>query len=124
MNKQVLSDWLSVLRGGKTRQIQRYLHAADGYCCLGVLVNLYLQEHGQDWYTTEAYDDDSDTNSHVYGFDNEIGILPPDVVRWAGLSSEDPFVRVNGNHYRLSFLNDNLRMNLEEIANVIEVNFS
>jgi hypothetical protein len=52
MNPQVKEKWIEALRSGEYKQTTRYLRTKDGYCCLGVLMDLYLKETGKEWVPT------------------------------------------------------------------------
>jgi hypothetical protein len=40
VKEDIKKDWVDALRSGKYKQVQGYLHKADGYCCLGVLCDV------------------------------------------------------------------------------------
>jgi hypothetical protein len=42
MNKTLKDKWVAALRSGQYRQAKEYLHVPNlGYCCLGVLCDIY-----------------------------------------------------------------------------------
>ncbi len=49
MNPEVKQKWIGALRSGKYEQGTEKLRSVSGYCCLGVLCDLYAQEHNIEW---------------------------------------------------------------------------
>ena len=49
MNPEVKQKWIDALRSGKYEQGSEKLRSVSGYCCLGVLCDLYAQEHDTQW---------------------------------------------------------------------------
>lgn len=102
MNTQIKEKWVNALRSGEYPQIQGNLRSPDGYCCLGVLCDLYAKEHSVEW-TRMDYDNNNDVidipesqfSSWQFGdffedcyyFESEEGVLPKVVSKWAGLSN-------------------------------------
>lgn len=84
MNTQIKEQWVSALRSGEYTQTDEVLRDRNGFCCLGVLCDLYLKEVGKEW--VENYND--------YVFSSEFGgeLLPPEVMAWADLKDENPVV--------------------------------
>ena len=107
MNQQVKEKWVSALRSGDYEQTQNYLHKEDGFCCLGVLCDLYGKEHNVVWELVNG-----DT---YYAFQDKKAILPVSVVEWAGVEDENPEICKTP----LSRLNDN-GSTFNEIADLIE----
>ena len=110
MNEQVKQKWLSALRSGDYKQTQNYLYADNGFCCLGVLCDLYGKEHNVEW----NFDEDGD----YYRFQNNQSSLPRPVVEWAGVEDCDPYI----DGVTLSELNDN-GSTFNKIADIIEEHF-
>lgn len=124
MNKRIKKKWLAALRGDEYKQATGQLRVCDGngdvtgYCCLGVLGDLWAQETGGEW----------DASKCVLGSDH--GNLPLAVAEWAGLDArndwddpviERPYVRdPRQRECPLSEMNDALGMSFKQIANVIE----
>lgn len=110
MNKRVKELWLTALRSGEYPQCQGQLKDDDGYCCLGVLTDLYLKETNQEWeYNKEI---------SCYQHEEFFGVLNKDVKIWAELKFQNP--RIEGKS--LSDYNDILRYDFNEIADLIEKN--
>jgi hypothetical protein len=110
MNPQIKQKWVSALRSGKYQQTQRRLHDENGFCCLGVLCDLYGKENNVEW--------DLANNGHnVYVFQDMVGCLPVSVKEWADLEDCNP--RVDDQTDSLIGLNDT-GCTFEQIADVIE----
>lgn len=127
MNKEVKQKWVAALRSGDYKQTQNHLQDSNGYCCLGVLCDLYAQEHEEvEWSDNlQFYPKGLDAKYEryfdtPYEFDEE---LPPEVMSWAGLDRADPVLVVESeNNKKLTCIdcNDNAKMNFNEIADLVE----
>lgn len=102
MNERIKKLWVEALRSGEYKQARGALNrppegiAQPGYCCLGVLCDLFrkdtgrgrwirpnkLHEHVMDF---ETVDEDGDATT-------ECSHLPREVVEWAGLTDNDPIL--------------------------------
>jgi hypothetical protein len=89
MDESVKQKWVAALRSGAYEQGIGVLRSSrnDGFCCLGVLCDLYnkenvaggwLKDEAGAWYFTDAKDDHSNT------------MLPRDVIGWADLDEDNP----------------------------------
>lgn len=116
MKKEIKAMWVKALRSGKYKKATGQLRKTDeaneptGYCCLGVLSDLYLKEHPK----AKGWDK---------GIFNNDADLPTRVRRWAGLSASDPVVKYrargrNGEE-SLSYINDKTRQTFKGIAGII-----
>lgn len=119
MNSEVKKKWVEALRSGEYQQCKRALHTNEGYCCLGVLCDLYARETGKGrWESLELSSMKKFcTESNPY----ELELLPTAVQSWAGVNS-NPSVKENeldGWNTTLTSLNDSGR-SFAEIANLIE----
>lgn len=81
MRPDIAERWAAELKSGKYKQTRRHLKDIDGYCCLGVLCEIYLEETGDgNWieadYTFQNFVTKSETSS---------GVLPTVVKDWAGM---------------------------------------
>ena len=112
MNEQVKEKWLSSLRSGDYKQTKNYLHTDNGFCCLGVLCDLYGKEHNVEWNLVE------DEDHNYYRFQNHPASLPFSVMEWAGVESHNPSIPGTS----LVGLNDN-GSTFNEIADFIEEHF-
>ena len=109
MNEQVKENWLSALRSGDYKQTQLKLHTDDGFCCLGVLCDLYGKENNVEWNLAN--------NGHNYEFQDKESHLPSSVMEWAGVEGQNPDID-NGTE-TLATLNDT-GCTFEEIADIIQ----
>lgn len=123
MKPEIKKLWVDALRSGEYKQgrssLIRYemntipdipneeeLKTAK-YCCLGVLCDVYRKEVGKNLW-------------HRIAFDDGFGVLPKCVIEWAGLELPNPRVKIKDKIESLTELNDHLRLNFKEIADVIE----
>ena len=109
MNQQVKEKWSSSLRSGDYQQTKSYLRREDGFCCLGVLCDLYIKENNEEWNLANS--------GNKYEFQDRAATLPPSVMKWAGLRSSNPYIG-NGTQ-TLGGLNDT-GYTFNEIADLIE----
>ena len=115
MNADVKDLWVAALRSGTYTQTTGALQNAYGFCCLGVLCDLYCQEVGGNWAPSEDEelivftDADGNTNFET---------CPDGVVEWAEFDDDNPYV--SGRH--LSDWNDGEKISFDEIANLINEN--
>ena len=135
--------WVAALRSGEYTQGQEGLQTEQGYCCLGVACNLYMQETGLGrWLPPVVWEEDNEDNdesdSHqdrFYSFESDnitmdSFTLPHLVKDWLGMRTGDGAYRTvenstednaNGNDCSLTTLNDN-GYSFAAIANIIEEN--
>jgi len=92
MNVEVKQKWLTALSSGKYEQVNGRLRDKTGFCCLGVLCDLYAEEHpdAEGWGKTSStgYTQFIDENGD---FDDLA--LPTGVRKWAGLTDDDPNIK-------------------------------
>lgn len=102
-NLDVIRRWVAALRSGDYVQGTGYLHeVVDGrsfYCCLGVLCDLALREGVVE--RTRRPIGSGLAHEHAcyhYGLGNDRaeGVLPPPVIRWAGLGNVDDYDGFDG----------------------------
>lgn len=129
MKPEIKQKWIEALRSGEYSQTEGKLHTPDGFCCLGVLTDLYLKETNQQWEFHEKTGDI--TSDDYYTFEETDDFLPKSVSDWAGLNTNCPEVMTengdfdeesDGDEYlsrELSDLNDN-GYNFESIAELIQ----
>jgi hypothetical protein len=80
MNKRIKDLWVKALTSGNYKQGKLCLRDNQYYCCLGVLCDLYLDEHQDaEWYIEDGY----------YKILGEDFILPHQIAEWANIS-ENP----------------------------------
>ncbi|QGT54331.1 hypothetical protein b3_0087 [Synechococcus phage B3] len=115
MKQEIKEKWVAALRSGEYQQTTGCLRSSEGFCCLGVLTDLYLKEHDEEW------------GGFIKGSEY---VLPGWVRMWAEVSTNP---HVLNTHYSdrlvlgLAELNDGScfiknRYNFNQIAEVIEQN--
>lgn len=112
IKKDIQEKWIAALESGEYQQTKHRLHDEEGFCCLGVLCDLYIKEH-----TTAAWVEDPAGRRWVFADpETKTGdLLPASVVVWAGLNATNP----DGLAYR----NDN-GVSFSEIATIIRKDFN
>ena len=115
MNERVKNLWCKVLP--EYQQTYHCLNDGNGFCCLGVLTDLYLKETGQEWVF--------DPINEEYSYNEGSYVLPEVVKVWAGLKTNNPCVAISGlpNLKALSTLNDDAKFSFKQIAKCIEDNW-
>jgi hypothetical protein len=93
MNSQVKEKWVNALRSGEYQQGAGKLRNSDGFCCLGVLCDLYSQEPFTKGWVFHG-DKENALPQDYWKFDGEKEWLPKSVMEWAGLSKNNPVVDV------------------------------
>lgn len=135
MNPEIKGRWLEALRSGDYPQTRRRLADDNGYCCLGVLCEIAVEDGIVTKGTAGgSLDDGIVYTSATDSADYEFSVLPVAVFEWAGMTEPNPRmdltledipehardIALEGPRYSLADLNDNLRMDFSEIADVIE----
>lgn len=98
MHPAIKQRWVRALRSGEYQQSAGCLRTADGFCCLGVLCDLYAKEHGLKWTNIDKPTD--------HGIMGEFVYLPTEVAKWANIDKFGIIVRELGTNVDLSDLND------------------
>lgn len=112
MDTAVKKQWVEAL--DRYPQSGGALRNESGYCCLGVLCDLYDKAHKySDKYSVWA--EKSGTLHYTYA--GTESYLPEMVMRWSDLEDNDPYIPEMGIH--LSELNDQ-ETPFSEIASVIQ----
>ena len=125
MNSQVKEKWVAALRSGEYQQGINSLRSNQGFCCLGVLCDLYAKEHNENWEYVNAYSEQTTKAKDSWYFDEERQFLPWKVMNWAGIEDENPEVKIvdeDGNvleYEILSYMND-MGKSFSSIADTIE----
>ena len=110
MNQIIKQKWLDALRSGQYEQTRANLRNKHGFCCLGVLCDLYVKEYTDvNW----VYQDSR------YQLINNKATLPYEVREWAKLKESNPLVKSGDGLTSLAELNDGGKT-FNEIAQVIE----
>lgn len=121
MNPVVKAKWLARLRAPDAKQCQGVLHGDDGFCCLGVLTDIYIQEAKpvEGWRQRDNHF--PSTYNQLYQFQTETYALPWNVREWAGLTGPALAKPASKRDFtaKLAQLNDD-GMSFADIALVIE----
>lgn len=139
MKKEIAKKWVRALRSKKYRQAKGVLKTktksgAVSHCCLGVLCELYQQERKKakkplletDDFSARDADMDLPKTNRVFEFAGDATVLPPSVLRWAGLEDDTGCFRRDfsleyrdKNYVSLAELND-AGCRFSAIADIIE----
>lgn len=94
MNSQVKEKWVAALRSGDYQQGTNSLRSNQGFCCLGVLCDLYAKEHNENWEYVNAYSEQNTKAKDSWYFQEETQFLPEKVMNWAQLEDNNPEVEI------------------------------
>lgn len=83
MNQEIKQRWIEALRSGEYKQGYENLYHCGKFCCLGVLTDLYIKEHGLQWNQDSA---------DLWSFETEGGVLPRSVMQWSGILEPNPII--------------------------------
>lgn len=133
MNQDIKQRWVSALESGLYPQTKHVLRDDNGFCCLGVLCDLYLKERKKGWLAITALPADSNDEIECYTLPSsgsQCEVLPTKVAEWAGFTDDFseldgaicPWIARNGKQVTLSDLNDQ-DYSFEEIAQIIKEKF-
>jgi hypothetical protein len=131
MKENIKDLWITALRSGKYKQSRGFLKTKDGFCCLGVLCDVYAKTQKKKGFqpsTTNPFVFQiTGIGGNTYGFKRILTKIPPDhVYNWAGMS---PYVKtlynvtVDNLLHRITSLpelNDSKKYTFDQIAEVIE----
>ena len=86
MKQQAYKLWLEALRSGKYKQAKGALRKGNRFCCLGVLCDIHRKvvEPKTKWKKELR-----ELGDGRYSYNNERGILPDNVLKWAGLTRSE-----------------------------------
>lgn len=110
MNPEWKARWVTALRSGEYQQTASSLHDSTGFCCLGVLCDLYAKEENVPWVRKYVH-----SYSGIETMHGNAENLPEQVMEKVGLRSPDPIIEQSS----LSELNDG-GASFEEISFLIE----
>lgn len=99
MDPAIKRDWVASLRSDEYQQGRGYLRTADGgWCCLGVLCDLYHKTHPEaQWKEFSSF----------WSIEGQESLPPDKVWLWAGLNPYDlPEVTIDGIKSGLAQFND------------------
>jgi hypothetical protein len=84
MNEQIKQKWVEALTSGEYKQGRNCLNDGfGGFCCLGVLSDLYAKEQNFKW---------GDDGRGNFCLDGEIYTTPKTVQAWSGLKVDVPYL--------------------------------
>lgn len=115
MNPEVKKLWTSALLSGEYQQAKGKLRDEGGFCCLGVLCDVYVKHSGNPDVKWDKYE-----SSYTYSIFGKGGTIPDVVMEWAGLLQRDPSISWSGETHMISVLNDYEGLNFKQISQVIE----
>jgi len=104
MKPEIKKKWTEALKSGEYKQSSGFLQNQNGFCCLGVLCDLYAKENRIIW------------KEELLGHRT---VLPVEVMRWAGLDRNNPYIDLD-RPYSLAGLNDLGEHSFSQIAAIIE----
>lgn len=115
MKKEVADKWVAALRSGKYKQSTGVLRHAGGFCCLGVLCEVAIEEGIPLVVEKRGY------GYNAITYNDSSHLLPRAVLSWAEMRWDDgTFLgRVRKS---LVQMNDH-GATFEEIANIIETHY-
>lgn len=96
MKPEIKALWCDALESGDYPQTTEALKDDYGYCCLGVMCDLYAKAHG-----LESWD------KSTLGRDGVVDLPGADVLLWAGLNRENPLLDIDDSTMNASEFNDN-----------------
>ena len=80
--------WIDALLSGKYEQTKGYLHTEDGYCCLGVVCELYKEDHPEATWSQDGSDEPFEFRASDEYEPAQTNLIP--LLRdWIGLRSAD-----------------------------------
>lgn len=128
MNKEIKEKWVKALRSGKfpqsTMALKRVTEKGEGYCCLGVLCEVFRKETGKgEWVRSDM----AERVDFLVEGHTETNFLPRAVMEWAGLSMSDPELEPSSQYVvegdmTASMANDKVKLTFAEIADLVAKN--
>lgn len=109
MELKIKELWIKALNSGKYEQARGQLRNQYGFCCLGVLCDLYGKEKNVKWTKKLPF----------YEFNTRSGVLPRQVIEWAGLTEANPLIHYTRRNPALAELNDTGKT-FKQIARIIK----
>lgn len=118
MNPEVKARWVAALRSGEYRQgLARALNDGNGgFCCLGVLCDLYAKEFGEQWAARKYHKD-------CVALLGNWAYPPNEVREWAGFHEDHQPVEIGAHKQSVAVHNDGVsvpRRSFAELADAIE----
>lgn len=88
MNPEIKQEWIEALRSGDYKQTQEALKDQNGYCCLGVLCDIAVNQGIVQWGEPDVMG--------CHPIDGEFDHLPEKVVDWVNDKSTQVSGFING----------------------------
>jgi len=114
MNEEIKQEWIRRLRSGDYNQTQDELKDDKGYCCLGVLTDIFIDRHSRTYWIKHDEGYGLKYKDALY-----LSTLPYPVKNWAGLG-DNPTPYISIDNTSLVLCNDVKKMSFDEIADLIE----
>jgi len=102
--EELRTNWLAALRGKKYKQTQEVLRNESGFCCLGVLCDIY---DSNKWNIDNTW-----VTEYTYGKNHEEVNLPESIRRAVGIPKNEVS--------KLVAMNDEDQLSFRKIANYLE----
>jgi hypothetical protein len=116
MNQEIKAKWVAALRSGEYAQTKNCLRNDEGFCCLGVLCDIYAKDTETEWVPEKD-------NKPEFIFLDRIGTPPTQVQDWSGFPSRTGYLNDiknrDGITEELTVLNDS-GFTFNQIADVIQ----
>jgi len=81
MKEDIKQEWIQALNSGEYDQTTQVLHDKAGFCCLGVLTDLYAKKKDVEWKYS------SKTQCFSLANNTSVAVLPYPISEWSGLHS-------------------------------------
>jgi hypothetical protein len=118
--KDRLRLWVEALRSGNYAQTMHKLRDDDGFCCLGVMCDVFMRETGQGKWEDTAY-------RLVFELDSvaKESLPQAQVLEWFGFFEAYTELPTDAGLCNIEFvtLNDDLKLSFGQIADLIEWNW-
>lgn len=111
MKQEIAEQWVTALQSGDYLQGPNQLRKGNAFCCLGVLCDLHMRAHSDDYNTRW------EIGSSRYSYLGSQHYVPVVVQEWSGLRSKDG--TIDHQYINLLELNDS-GVPFTEIARIIE----
>lgn len=121
MDAEIKKLWQDALLSGDYKQGAGCLrNNEDGYCCLGVLADIYIKRQDSIKWEQENNLEYFKNKYVITGLGNTRpwSYLPSEIAMWSGLNDENPSVMIDGEKTFLAVKND-AGASFKEIAELI-----
>lgn len=115
MNPEIKTEWLAALRSGEYKQETGILRARGGFCCLGVLCDLYVKKGIGEWISISP-DPQTPNNSYTLHVEGQIVTwgLPGVIQDKADLVQGGATIPVNSRGRVMQLLPSHIAANAED----------